>query len=349
MKNSKGFTLIEILVSLFIVMIALSIAYFTYVKILQSSLFQSSVGKSQIETLMGTNLLNFDVEMAGYGLPTQVGTITYQEASNGTAQLYNDSPSNTPRPIIIAQNTNPSSSYLVIKSAIADINTTSQKWTFLYYDNNLNQWEIQYNWPAAESSNHFSQNDPSYCILLNAQNESLYYNTSSTWYFQFNSLPQSAVNLSQNTVYLVYGINSNAIRMPFNRVDYYLSPTSLPSSCDPSTYELYRATVNQTDGTLNPKPILNCVKDFRAAALINGTWYPNTTALSLAQIQSIQEVRIFILQQSGKYSNQALSTATLTLGDSSTGALSTFTPSGTDSHYQWKVIRLSIKPMNLGS
>ncbi|MEM0174375.1 MAG: prepilin-type N-terminal cleavage/methylation domain-containing protein, partial [Sulfolobaceae archaeon] len=334
-KEKSGFTLIEILVTLFITMIALSIAYFTYIKILKGSLFQSSVGKSQIESLMGTSLLQFDVEMAGYGIPSSVGDINYQEASNGTAQNYNDSPSNPPRPIIIANNSNPPSSYLVIKSAIADINSTSQKWTNLYYDTNLNQWELQYNnW--IDPSSHFSQNSSGYCILLDAQNKALYSNEG-TYAFPFNSLPSAVSNsLNTNTMYLVYGINNGPIRMPFNRVDYYLSSTGLGSSCDPNTYVLYRATVNQTNGTLDPKPLLNCVKDFRATALINGQWYSDTTNLSLSQIQNTQLVKIFILQQSSKYSNQVISTSTLTLGDSSTGTLSTFTPSGLDSHYQWK-------------
>lgn len=346
--KKAGFTLIEILVALFITMVALAMGYYTYVKILKTSLFQTSVGKSQIETLMGTSLLQFDVEMAGYGLPSSVGSISYQEASNGTAQNYNDSPNNPPRPIIIADNTatNPNSSYLVIKSAIADINSTSQKWTEIYYDTNTQVWNMQYNW--ANPSYHFSNTDSGYCILLNAENKSLYVDQSGNWYFNVNTLPSSATSLNTNTMYLVYGINSNYIRMPFNRVDYYLSPANLPQSCADDSYVLYRSIVSQENGQLEPQPLLNCVKNFQVSALINGKWYSDTTNLSLSQLQSMQDIKIFILQQASKYSNKVISTNTLTLGDQSTGTLATFTPSGIDSHYQWKVIRLSIKPMNLG-
>jgi len=109
--NKKGFTLLEIIVTLFIVMVALAIGYYTFVKVLKLSFYHSSTQKSQINTLMGIDLLRYDCEMAGYGLtqsiPKGVNKSNYEEATSSPAKNYNNAPS-VPWPVQIGTYNNAS-------------------------------------------------------------------------------------------------------------------------------------------------------------------------------------------------------------------------------------------------
>lgn len=162
--------------------------------------------------------------------------------------------------------------------------------------------------------------------------------------------------------------------MPFNRVDYYLDKRTgdFPSSCAQSTYTLYRSTISQSGGTLSYTPLIDCVRDFQVAFglynssaagtspiqwqgnLLQPNWMPNpNTQMNSSQIQQyLREVRVFVLYQeglgdTGSKPDFRFSTAPLTLGDPDTGTLSTWTPSGQDLQYRWKVLEIDIKPMNL--
>lgn len=346
----KGFTLIEILVALFITMIALSIGYFTYLKIMKGSLFQSSISSSQISTLSGTSLLQYDISMAGYGLPLGPSTVSFTESTNSTAGNYNYNtlPASAYN---IGQNsqTSPQSSYLVIRSAIADINSASQKFAVAYYNFNNNNWDIDYNMGSTASN--FSPNSNDYCIVMDS-NKTLLKNPNGGFYFNFSNFYSTidTLNLNQSQVYLIYGLNpTQEPRMPFNRVDYFLSQNGLPSYCDPDTYELYRSVVSQNNGANIAVPILDCVRAFFVETNINNTWYSNTSNLDPNTINSqTQLIKVFILKQASKYSSSQITTKNINIGDSDVGTLFSFKPNSTDSHYEWKSIEMTIKPMNIG-
>ncbi|OSS42787.1 Type 4 fimbrial biogenesis protein PilW [Desulfurella amilsii] len=347
----KGFTLIEILVALFITIIALSIGYFTYIKIMKGSLFQSSISSSQISTLSGTSLLQYDISMAGYGLPMgPAGTFNFTESSNSTASNYNHDTLPTGA-YNIGQNsqTSPQSSYLVIRSAIADINSASQKFAVAYYNSNSDNWNIDYN--MGSSASNFSPNDNDYCIVMDS-NKTLLKNPNGGFYFNFSDLYNSinTLNLNQSQIYLIYGLNpTQAPRMPFNRVDYFLSQNGLPNYCDPDTYELYRSVVSQNNGANIAVPILGCVRAFFVETNINNTWYQSTSNLDPNTINTqTQLIKVFILKQTSKYSNSVITTNNIIVGDADVGTLFSFQPNSIDSHYEWKTIKMTIKPMNIG-
>jgi hypothetical protein len=75
---------------------------------------------------------------------------------------------------------------------------------------------------------------------------------------------------------MVYGIDKDAPRMPFNRSDYFIKIPSgvsatgdgnLPSFCAPRTGVLYKGTVNNSFAAANGKytyiPLLDCVADMQ--------------------------------------------------------------------------------------
>ncbi len=356
MTNKKGFTIIEILVTLFIVMAALAIGYYTFFKVLKLSLYHSSTQKSQINTLMGTALLRYDCEMAGYGLtqsiPQNVDSSNYEEATSNPAKQFNNAPY-TPWPFQIGSYNN--ASYLVIRSTIANINSASRKWSILYYDGA--NWQIQgysdnLSWPNSQSDYHFQKgvDDNSYVIILHDKN--LYAKQSGLYYFKLSTLPQNANIPPSGFTYIVYGVDPDTkLRMPFNRVDYYLDTTNLPTKiCAPNTFELYRATINQNNGSINPQPLLDCVAKFEVALKSNGIWYTRNNPLpDLNSSLNVQEVRIFIVQQSGKLDPSYTNTSKIILGDNETASLlnEEFEPTGDQVHYQWKTIILSVRPRNI--
>jgi hypothetical protein len=164
-------------------------------------------------------------------------------------------------------------------------------------------------------------------------------------------------------VWYVYGLDTNsAHRMPFNRVDYYLDSVAgdAPSSCASNTYTLYRSTVSQDNGGLSKSPLIDCVRNFQVAfglgTNLDGTvnsWVntlPSTMSASdiLAQVRA---VKIFLLVQEGAGDTSKSPgfrfSGTLTLGDQNIQLATGWTPTGTDLQYQWKVIQMAVKPMNL--
>lgn len=348
--RKKGFTLIEVIVTLFILMAALAIGYYTFVRVLKLSFYHSSTTKSQIDTLMGTALLRYDCEMAGYGLTQSIPNgVDYNEAVSSPAKDYNVAPG-IPWPYQIGTYNN--NSYLVIRSCLANINSASKKWSIMYYDGS--SWQIQgytdnLGWPANESDYHFTkgEDDNNYVIILNKRD--LYAKSNGLYSFKLSTLPSNANIPPSDHIYMVYGVSPNTpLRMPFNRVDYFLDNTNLPKFCEPSTYKLYRTTINQANGGMNKQPLLDCVAKFQVAIKSNGKWFTSENPFgSVIDSQNSQEVRIFIIQQSGKFNSEYTNQNKIDLGDADTGILDSFVPTGNQVHYQWKIIKLSIIPRNL--
>jgi prepilin-type N-terminal cleavage/methylation domain-containing protein len=392
----QGVTLVELMVTLAVILLITAAASVAYVKLLGGVKIEGRITESQMDTLCGLELLRYDVEMAGYGLPKALPqgapAFTYNESvSSGTtpdATAFNDAPG-IPRAFVFSNNTGQkgaddnASDVLVIKSMVASPKASNRKWSFLYNDG-VN-WRIKA-WD--DTGLNFSAANPIDRIIVLGENGALQ-RTGSTWQFDFLSgyaSDATALPLpSSGGVNVVYGVissddNGTSIRMPFNRVDYYLKrPTSnFPSRCFPGSFILYRATINHGNGARNEQQsLIDCVMDFQVAFGVdsNGdqapdTWLPN---LNLADADGdgtvadeiramVREVRIFILYQEGQRDDNFRFSGTLNLGDAQiannanfqtldatalAGALSTFAPTGDAARYRWKVTKLVMKPMNL--
>jgi type II secretory pathway pseudopilin PulG len=150
-RKSEGFTLVELMITM---------VMFTFVIIAATEIFttmvgqfkqQSKIAETQIEGLIGLDLLRRDIEHAGYGLPWNVIGVTgwgnlkgYTEAaSDGSPDpaTYNDTapnPARAPRALVAGNNNvdvGPNSDvadYLVIKAANVALNNASHKSTNLY-------------------------------------------------------------------------------------------------------------------------------------------------------------------------------------------------------------------------
>lgn len=390
MSDQRGMTLVELMVSLAIVMLIVATASAAYIKLLLSYKSHSSISESYMSNLTGLELLRYDIEMAGYGLPSNTTAIAYTEAASAhygadanlpDPSTLNDTANPAPRAFVVAKSANANNSdILAIKSTLANLNTTSKKWSIvtsapaasdasLTVGPKVKLWGVT----ALDPVMDFTTGDNFIVLDNNGVLQSVF----GTWCFSFNaSAPYTgyykdataiAPGAGADTVYYVYGLDNSAGShvMPFNRVDYFLAPTANKSCADyPNAFALYRGVVNQADGSItSPAPVLiDCVKDFEVAFGVNPTgnqivWQSDLNqagvAMTAAQIQqNLRELRIYVIYQEGagkltptpdfKFSGSF--TPGTDIGLNLNG---TWTPAGQDVYYHWKMAEMDVKPVNL--
>jgi type IV pilus assembly protein PilW len=365
MISSKGLTLVELMVTLAVILVVIAAASTAYLKLIGGFKVQGKLSDTQLDALYGFELLRYDVQMAGYGLPHGPNPMCfYNEAAAAPASNFNDAANLPciPRAFRFSNNGGPNGSdVLVIKSAVARLNSTTRKWSMMYRDGancRIKSW--------SNGDMNFVSGEKIVAVLGDQTRNLLPAPLdSANWKLSFvdnncTGLPSPAAGV----VNLIYGVDNSttaAPRMPFNRVDYYLATpgtaSDMPGRCFPGSFVLYRATINQSGalaGARNPEPLIDCVLDFQVAfgrdRDADGgveTWDSNST-LTLAQVNTqLRELRVFVLYHEGGRDDNFRYSGTLNLGDAQTGVLSSFTPTGNATRYRWKVTKLVTKPMNL--
>jgi len=357
-KKEAGFTLIELLITMVVFVLVIAAGSQIFTGLLTQFKQQSKIAETNIEGIVGLEILRQNIEHAGYGLPWIIPTgVTYSEASSSPASTYNDA-SNPPRAILSGNGTGFNvSDYLVIKAINVARNDVCQRWTTLKATApNVRTWT-----PSSENliaSDKVIVLSPgatdlnSRTLVISGTTFSTTYGsvTSSTW------LPTDAMGAN-----IVYGVDpdTSPLRMPFNRADYFISNANVPQRCAPNTGVLEKVVVNQNGGGLtNPLPLLDCVADmqvvYRRDTNGDGT-IDNTTddisALTAQQIRDqVKEVRIYILAHEGQYDrNYTYPNSTITLGEFGLGSnFNLATTIGANwQNYRWKVNTLVVKPNNL--
>lgn len=382
--GDRGLTLVELMVTLAVILLVTAAASTAYVKLLRGVKVQGRVTENQMDTLCGFELLRYDIQMAGYGLfrappaaetscasPSLPDFYDEAEASDPPdAADFNDARGGVPRAFAFSNNTgntlpayppdDNASDVLVIKSMVANDQAIDRKWSFLDSTGTIKSWGS-------------SELDLTGSDTVIAIDETGKLRLCSNWQnaSDNSSLPVPA----EGSTFVVYGVHSSTMRMPFNRVDYYLTQlndddtSNFPSRCFPGSYILYRACIKHSGGGRNPKPLIDCVRDFQVAFGLDtdgdhavNTWVADLN-LTAGEIRTqVREVRVFVLYHEGQRDDNFWFSGTLNLGDAQiandagfqtlssaplNGALSTYTPTGDAVHYRWKVDKLSIKPMNL--
>lgn len=297
-RRETGFTLIELLITMVIFVLVIAASSQIFTGLLTQFKQQSKIAETNIEGLVGLELLRQDIEHAGYGLPWNItGVIDadndgnfwehlagYSEAASAGSPNpanFNDATRDidgdandgeAPRAILSDNNTGLNGSdYLVIKAINVARNATSQKWTHLRSGNVLTAWT-----PDCENVNRnqdCSTNNNVRVIVLapgstNANGRSLVVSATGAFFTQYNNTA-GFVPLDAFGTHIVYGADTSTnLIMPFNRADYYIRSTNVPQRCAPNTGILEKVVVNQADGTLtNFMPLLDCVADMQIVYL----------------------------------------------------------------------------------
>ncbi len=347
-RREGGFTLIEVLITLAILVIVLGAASTLFVNLMRAYKQQSKIAETSMEGLLGLEVLRRDIQHAGFGLPWNGDTGTGEATGGGNATACNAA-SNTDPPRAI-QGVDASGTatcdYLVVRAANVGVTAASGKWTTLAFGPATRQW----NSPFEDLA------DTDRVIVVSPGIDNMTFRTlvksAGAFATTFDSLAGYAPGDTTQT-YLVYGLHSvDTLRMPFNRADYYVDTTSVPVHCAPNTGVLVKAVVNQDNGTLSPiYPLLDCVRavqyrfgldpdgdgnlDWALAGGLSGK-----TAHEIRD--QVKTVEVLVLAHDGqrdpKYVHPTAPGTTINVGGVSVGV---------DVHYRWRLYRMTVEPLSL--
>jgi len=382
-RCEKGFTLIELLITMVIFILVIAAGSQIFTGLLTQFKQQSKITETNIEGIVGLEILRQDIEHAGYGLPWVIPTgVTYSEASSSPASTYNDA-SNPPRAILSGNNVGfNGSDYLVIKAINVASSHQCKKWTTLKAapfgsspaPGNPRIWV-----PDRENVNKkddgTTNNNVRVIVLSPGATEvnsrTLVIN-GTTFFANYSNITTSPWPPSDTTeTRIIYGVDPDtALRMPFNRADYYVSTTNVPQRCAAGTGILIKSVIEQVTGNRGAGlPLLDCVADMQVifgldndedGDFVDGTGTPpdgysdDVSGLTVQQIRTrVKEVRIFILAHEGQidanYTYPNNSIAIPPSSDPAAGLGSTFdlTTLTNWQNYRWKLYTMVVKPNNL--
>lgn len=391
LRAESGFSLIELLVYLAILGILMTLVFMSFTDTLQRSIQQSGIAESKIESAVGLDLLRMDLEHAGFGLPWQfqsppnpytepVGNIVFPAPVLLPLSLapLADAPSgNIPRALISAENASfNNSDYLVIRATNVTRGASGQKFGYVGRDaaHNIDIQNI--------STDQFINTDG--VIVLRPETTPGQYRQLMTFAGNYltaptvaglaNYAPVASPNDPNGEKYLLYGLDDSTlianINRPFNRTDYYINNTAVPTHCAPNTGVLVKAQLNQADNNFTINPIVDCVADFQIVYYIDtnddGGWDQRSNADGLNGLDALQirnrvkAIRYFILTHEGgldpTYTRPAPNIA---VGEVAAADGVTLVPNagrvfalnaiigGAWANYRWKVESMAINLKNL--
>ncbi len=366
MRRESGFTLIELLIVMAIFGMVIAGVTQMFTSTLTQFKQQGKIAESNIEGIIGLELLRVDIENAGFGLPWRMSSgVSYAEASAAGASEYNDAkssaPMDAPRALVSGDGVGTNGSdVLVIKATNVARSAASQKWTYINQDDDPKIWDA-----AAED---LVGSDRVIVISPGTDdgNRRTLVDSSGIWAVRYDArtgfTPGSGYNF-------VYGVDPDTdLRMPFNRADYYISKTEgVPMYCAPNTGVLLKSVISQNDGyRRDPMPLLDCVADMQVAFRLDrdgdgtvdsgGTpvlTKPSGGNLTAEEIRNqVKEVRVYILAHEGQKDKSYTHPTTdgkICVGEM-VGSLCSFGKElnlGAEVNYRWKLYTLIVKPKNL--
>ncbi len=318
-RQERGFSLVELMITIviFIMVIAASSQVFT--ALLTQFKQQSKIGETDIEGAIGLDILRRDLAHAGFGLPGDLNGVNYLEATDAWT-AFNDAPNNPPRAVAVGAGAGINGSVLIIKGTNLAVNNACQRWTYISnrgaLPNMLKSWGT-----GAGSQDNFQPGDrvvvmkpnpdPNNRVNILQKSATGFWTTFARDISNMDAAFQPLANSYES--FVMYGIDQDsALRMPFNRADYYVRrPTTIPQRCAPNTGVLYKATVNHSDGSHTELlPVLDCVADMRVRFCLNtggvfaiddGTVVNTLTAAQLRD--RLQDIQVYIVAQEGQRDN----------------------------------------------
>jgi len=360
-RRNAGFTLVEMLMVIVIFGFVLAGASQMFVSMLTTQRQQSKIAETNIEGIIGLELLRQDLGKAGYGLPWN-GLTGYSEAAGDPYTLNDAATTLAPRGIVSVNNVSSGTAlagtdYLVIKAINVATNAACSKWTFLSSGATATTtlWT-----PGSEN---LGQSDRVIVLSPGMPTSSVARTlvTPGTG-ARFSAVTTYADTGADKETRIVYGVDSDAaltsLRMPFNRADYYVKrpSTGMPQRCAGGTGNLYKAVVSQSNGQMTEMPLLDCVADMQVIYRrdLDGdgdpeNWIQDISTSNAQQIRDqVKEVRVFILAQEGQMdSNYIHPVNSIQVGDTGYGSVFNLSGITNGKNYRWKIYTLVVKLDNL--
>jgi len=299
-KREHGFTLVELMITMVVFVFVMAAASNVLTGLLTQFKQQSKMAETNIEGIVGLEILRQDIEHAGYGLPWNVMGITdadadgnfwehlaayYEATSTGSAPdpaSFNDGTSsgtngNPPRAILSGNDVGLNNAdYLVIKSVNVASNFTAGKWQPLHAGSDNYSRKT---WWASDRE-YVCRNDagdhyPDARVIIispgstDTDARSLVV-SGGVYYTSADNFPASFAPATGDTATrIMYGVDPTSnLRMPFNRADYYISTSNVPGRCASNTGVLMKGVVNNSTGSGGGNittflPLLDCVADMQ--------------------------------------------------------------------------------------
>ena len=285
-KKEAGFSLVELMITMVVFVFFIVAASQVFTGLLTQFKQQSKLAETNIEGIVGLEMLRQDVEHAGYGLPWY-GLVAYSESATDPYG-FNDSTTTAAPRAVLSENSatfiGPNSifdgsDYLVIKAVNVGRNDACNKWTNLKAAPftspfNPRKWTPALTPPQGEDLESTdrvivlrpgSTDANGRTLVVDGAND---FTTFSDVTSHPSPNPWPPADTSETRI--VYGVDPDTdLRMPFNRADYVVrrfdsgGTNITPGRCAPNTGMLEKATVNQGNGAFSYLPLLDCVADMQ--------------------------------------------------------------------------------------
>jgi hypothetical protein len=323
-RNSGGFSFVELLVVMAMFVLVISITSDAFNNIIKNAAQQSRTAESNIEGIVGLEIMRKDIASAGFGLPWSFqSSITYKEVDKAKgnqetiAAAYNGTPNVTDQTVVPCAISGGNdvhlsspdinklidlSDYLVIRATSVGATEAAQRWSYMNYTGAVRPSSIT---PVSWSKENLQSDDWVTVVRMGLSGkfskELVVGGTEfvTTYGNLTNFYPQES-----KVSHYIYGVyykdsDNTKPRMPFNRVDYYVRRPAdtelnkLPKRCAPNTGILFKANVSHKNGDFGSTelPLLDCVADMQVVYMLENTANGSVTETGDISTLSAQEVR----------------------------------------------------------
>jgi prepilin-type N-terminal cleavage/methylation domain-containing protein len=351
-RGQRGFTLIEVMISLVILALVMSAVSTFFLGSIRQFKVQSRIAQTGMDSLIGIELLRKDTEHAGYGLPWN-NIPAYNDAASG---ILSDS-NVAPRGIVSVNGGGLNGSdYLVIKAANVGMNDACKKWTTLQVS------DVKRFWTTVPANAENLNNTDRVVVLAPGSTGTNWRSlvVPAGWSTTYNNTAAFAPALPSDSrvIYGIDGPSGDPLRMPFNRADYTVSTANVPQRCAPNTGVLVKSVVKHSDGTLDTAlPLLDCVASMQVQfdldtdgdGTVDQPLVNDISALTAPQVRDqVKQIRISLLAHEGEFDKDYThSVSPITVGGVAVD-LTAAAFLGKGRNYRWKVYTLSVTPQDLG-
>jgi len=279
---------VELIVAMGMFIGIMMIASYAFERIIATSGQQVKSAESNIEGIVGLEMVRYDIEHAGYGLPwgfqNYSGAIKFKngsqevdagpELANGidssafnavrTRDIQAFTPGTSTKEVNNTSVTNVGGGpdYLVIRSTAASLSKTARKWTYVNYSSSDKSYLRMWNNPSDDfvpydriitlRSSFTATGKEDKILLMNGDS------------FEVTLPPDLSLPAGSNfkpadatQTVAAYGVRESdsssstiMLRMPYNRTDFYVRrpASNMPQECNPGTGILYKAMENHDTG-----------------------------------------------------------------------------------------------------
>jgi hypothetical protein len=288
--------MVELLVVMTLTVFVLAAASRILIAVITQFKQQSKIAEANIESLVGLELMRYDLKTAGLGLPWELEDASYTDYAPGP---YNDDSPAAPRAMII--NDNPpenttGSDILVIKSMVVgrnegseDENSAAGEWHTFIIDNEGNEQINTWMDSSGVSDENLSSTD---VVVVHAVIGNVVLKDNGTgatdWFTTFGDLDDGTEEddpgfepVNDEDFRIIYGlVESGTPLWPYHDAGYYISNDDVPSRCISGTGVLTKGVMDITSTSKEPAwefPLLDCVADMQVIVALDGglTGTPN--------------------------------------------------------------------------